>query len=75
MFGREPRLQVDLAFGLEQNERRQRLGKYAEGLRDRFKQAYEKARSDESIKALGNRRNIDIRVRGSDVQVGERGAS
>ncbi len=31
MFGREPRLPVDLAFGLDQNERRQRLGKYAEG--------------------------------------------
>ncbi len=43
MFGREPRLPVDLAFGLEQNQSSQvSKSKCAEKLRERFKTSYDR---------------------------------
>lgn len=43
MFGRCPRLPVDLAFGLNVGGSRQFLSQYVEGLRKRLKSSYEMA--------------------------------
>ncbi len=43
MFGREPRLPVDLAFGLDINHKKQPRSKYVKELRDRLRQSYELA--------------------------------
>ena len=48
MFGREARLPIDLAYGIEQNQERQPKSKYVQELRDRLKKAYQLARETAS---------------------------
>ncbi len=65
MFGREPRLPVDLAFGLDQNESRQPLSKYADELRGRFQQSYDKARETIKTKQGNQKASYDTRIWGA----------
>ncbi len=72
MFGREPRLPVDLAFGLDQNEAHRPLGKYASELRDRFKQSYAKAKETIRTTQGDQKRSYDTRIRGAQLHPGDR---
>ena len=72
MFGRHPRLPIDLAFGLETRDNNKTLTKYAEGLRNRLKHSYELA--SESIKKAQDKqkKGYDLKVRGAILQPGDR---
>ena len=71
MFGREPRLPVDIAFGIGDQEKKS-LPKYVEELRKRMKDAYELAfqAAEKARKKQG--KYYDLKVRGVNVQPGDR---
>jgi hypothetical protein len=73
MFGRHPRLPVDLAMGIEPREGQcENMASYTEKLRERLDMAYRLA-SEEGKKASARQKtNYDKRVRGATVQVGDR---
>jgi hypothetical protein len=71
MFGREPRLPVDIAFGIGDQEKKS-LPKYVEELRKRMKDAYELAfqAAEKARKKQG--KYYDLKVSGVNVQPGDR---
>lgn len=72
MFGRNPRLPVDLAFGVDTGKPAISLTAYVESLRQRLARAYEiAAASSEKAKARQKDR-YDTRVRGAFLTVGDR---
>ncbi|XP_048241545.1 uncharacterized protein LOC125374619 [Haliotis rufescens] len=72
MYGREPRLPIDLAFGIETNRDKHTLTSYAEALRQRLEQSY-KIASKASRTAQGQQKaGYDLKIRGAIVQPGER---
>ncbi|XP_033739072.1 uncharacterized protein LOC117326432 [Pecten maximus] len=56
MFGREPRLSIDIAFGIEQNSESTPLPEYVDSLKQRLKDSYQLASS--LPKKAKNRQNI-----------------
>ncbi|XP_021345668.1 uncharacterized protein LOC110445400 [Mizuhopecten yessoensis] len=72
MFGREPRLPIDLAFGLERGNSHESLPVYIKELRDRMKESFRIA--SEAAKNAQHRQkvNYDKKVRGATVQPGDR---
>ncbi|XP_033734289.1 uncharacterized protein LOC117323278 [Pecten maximus] len=72
MFGRRPRLPVDLAFGIERKEKSSSPCKYVDELRTRLKSAYDVA-TRSADKARGRQKeNYDRRIRGSSILCGDR---
>ena len=71
MFGREPRLPVDLAFGLGDKEERT-LTKYVEDLRSKMKTAYHLAQKAAERAREKQSKSYDLKVRGADLQEGDR---
>jgi transposase InsO family protein len=73
MFGRHPRLPIDLAMGIEPpGQQDENLNSYTEKLRERLEMAYRLA-SEEGRKASARQKtHYDKRVRGATVQVGDR---
>ena len=71
MFVRNPRLPVDVVFGLR-DENLQPSTKYIQELRDRLTKAYQLA--DEAAKKAREKqkKNYDTKVRGAAVTVGDR---
>jgi transposase InsO family protein len=72
IFGREPRLPVDLVFGLATSTSGQTLTKYADGLRQRLKSAYNIAARNVEKAQVRQKKNYDLKVRGAIVQPGDR---
>ncbi|XP_052074002.1 uncharacterized protein LOC127711879 [Mytilus californianus] len=71
MFGRQPRLPIDLAFGLHKDTKMPAT-KYIQGLRDRLACAYQLA-TEASKKAQATQKEAyDLRVRGASIQKGDR---
>ncbi|XP_033755109.1 uncharacterized protein LOC117338053 [Pecten maximus] len=74
MFGRHPRLPVDVAFGVDNidNTTKGNITSYAEGLRNRLKESYDIAAR--SVKNAQGRQkvNYDNRVRGATLDIGDR---
>ncbi|XP_048250419.1 uncharacterized protein LOC125378637 [Haliotis rufescens] len=71
MFGREPRLPLDLAFGLELGLT-QSLAEYTRLLRERLKKSYELAVASAKTSRERQKKGYDIRVRGATPQTGDR---
>ena len=71
MFGREPRLPVDLAFGLGDKEERT-LTKYVEDLRSKMKTAYHLAQKAAERVRETQSKSYDLKVRGADLQEGDK---
>ena len=71
MFGREPRLPIDLAFGIN-NQQQKTLTKYIEDLRQKMKKAYEIATSSASQARRKQKEGYDIKSRGSSIKEGDR---
>lgn len=71
MFGRHPRLPVDLAFGIDLNKKVP-ASKYVKSLKERFEDAYDKARN--CIKKAQDRQKsqYDTRIRGAKIMPGDR---
>ncbi len=72
MFGREPRLPVDLAFGLDINQKRLPRSKYVKELRDRLKQSYELAHKAANEARRRQKKYYDVKSRNYFVQTGDR---
>ena len=72
MFGREPRLPIDLVFGLEINQPKQPKTKYVQDMRERLRQSYQLA--SEAAKKSGKRQKTyyDIKSRNSFLHTGDR---
>ena len=72
MFGRHPRLPIDVAMGVEPSEGDAEGHDYTEKLRERLEFAYKLA-TDQSEKASGRHKTLyDRRVRGATVEIGDR---
>ena len=72
MFGREPRLPIDLAFGVNTNKQHHSLTSYAEGLRKRLQESYEIA-TETTKKSQGRQKGgYDLKVRGAVIEPGDR---
>lgn len=72
MFGREPQLPIDLAFGLVTEKQRKPQTKFVQELRERLLRAYELA-SENSRKAQSRQKEgYDLRARGAIVEKGDK---
>ena len=72
MFGREPRLPIDLAFGVKTNKQHHSLTSYAECLRKRLQESYEIA-TETTKKSQGRQKGgYDLNVRGAVIEPGDR---
>ena len=72
MFGREPRLPVDLAFGLERNESAHSLSSYVDKMKNRLKTAYDLARAEATRAQQKQKKHFDLKVRGATIEPGDR---
>ncbi|XP_069125411.1 uncharacterized protein [Argopecten irradians] len=72
MFGRHPRLPIDLAFGLDIGGKHPTLSKYVSSLRDNLKKSYDLARQYNSVASEHQKRNYDKRARATTLQEGDR---
>ncbi|XP_048258582.1 uncharacterized protein LOC124117558 [Haliotis rufescens] len=73
MYGRHPRLPVDLAFGLEIDPSKAKsLSKFTKSLRDRLKQAYELAAEAADKSQTRQKTNYDAKARAAMLDVGDR---
>ncbi len=72
MFWRQPRLPVDLAFGLPADKSSQSHSSYVKNLKDRLKESYRVARENAAKVAVRNKRRFDERVVASFLEVGDR---
>ena len=72
MFGRHPRLPIDLAMGIQDNNDDGDVPQYVKQLKEKLEHAYKLA-SQEGERASGrHKKNYDRRVRGATVTVGDR---
>ena len=71
MFGRHPRLPIDLAFGISK-DKRQPVGSYVKNLRDRLTHAYQLATEASRNAQVCQKEGYDIKVRGATIQKGDR---
>ena len=72
MFGRDPILPVDVAFGINNTSSQKSLNKYIEDLRSRMKTAYQLAREVAEKSRTKQCKYYDLKVRGIDLQEGDR---
>lgn len=72
MFGRHPRLPVDLVLNVPQEEEEQTQAQYVQDLRQRLQSAYELATAQARKAQQHQKDNYDKKVKGSAVQVGDR---
>jgi len=73
MFGREPRLPLYIAYGLEGNqEETHSLTDYVSKMRERLTQAYHIASTAIKKAGVHQKKNYDARVRGAVLNVGDR---
>ncbi|XP_030578825.1 uncharacterized protein LOC115775429 [Archocentrus centrarchus] len=73
MFGRQPRLPVDLAFNLPVNESQHSShSEYVRNLKSRLKESYQVAMDQAAKIAHKNKARYDRRVTASDLEAGDR---
>ncbi|VDI39873.1 Hypothetical predicted protein [Mytilus galloprovincialis] len=72
MFGRHPRLPVDIAFGIEDTGTKEPSTKYAEAMKERLKKAYELASRSAKTAQGRQKEGYDKRARGAILQPGDR---
>ncbi|XP_048067043.1 uncharacterized protein LOC125280510 [Megalobrama amblycephala] len=72
MFGRQPRLPVDLAFGLQVNDSSQSHSQYVKSLKDRLEESYQLATRNAMKVAGRNKRRFDRNVVASILDIGDR---
>ncbi|XP_041367000.1 uncharacterized protein LOC121381719 [Gigantopelta aegis] len=72
MFGRNPRLPVDVALGLEPMQDKKNLHEYTSALRQRLQESYRLASKAAEHSRQHQKKGYDVRVRGSILQPGNR---
>jgi hypothetical protein len=70
MFGRQPRLPVDIAFNIPGSETS--IPKYVENLRSSLSQAYELATKENRKAQVRQKHNYDLKVRSAVLHCGDR---
>jgi transposase InsO family protein len=71
MFGRHPRLPIDLAFGINKDSK-QPVGSYVKNLRDSSTHAYQLATEASRNAQVRQKEGYDIKGRGATIQKGHR---
>ncbi|XP_067669889.1 uncharacterized protein [Haliotis asinina] len=71
MFGREPRLPIDLAFGTGNNQGHESVSSYGDSLRKKLQEAYDIAAKASETAKDRQKTGYDLRVRGATVQTGD----
>ena len=71
MFGRDPRLPIDAAFGTS-HQQKQPSTKYVDSLRSRMYYAYEIAKKNDQRAQEKQKRNYDVKVNSSSLDVGDK---
>ncbi|KAK3093792.1 hypothetical protein FSP39_020332 [Pinctada imbricata] len=72
MFGREPRLPVDVVFGTNQSSPKTSLQDYIESLRSKLQHSYDLAQEHIKKAQTRQKKTYDIKVRGAILQPGDR---
>ena len=72
MFGRHPRIAVDLVLGRDSNGAQTTPDRYISNLRTRLKEAYELAEANSQSSQADQKRLYDRRVRGAFLENGDR---
>ena len=73
MFGREPRLPVDLAFDIQHPmEKKQPISKYIDNLKKKLRLSYDLAQKNIRKSQERQKEHYDKKVRGATVEVGDR---
>ena len=72
MFGRDPRLPIYLAFGIELNKGNDSLLHYKNSLREKIKHSCEMAAKASKIAQQRQKAGYDLKVRGATLEVGDR---
>jgi transposase InsO family protein len=72
MFGRRPRLPVDIVFGLQTRSETKSYGEYVSALRNRMEYAQQVASAAAQTSQAGQKARYDLRSRGAVVKVGDR---
>ena len=74
MFGRQPRLPVDLAFGTatDNNTKHKSMTQYISQMKDRLRKSYELAQKATQKSQERQTDNYDVKIRGGKVEVGDR---
>jgi transposase InsO family protein len=72
MYGREPRLPIDLAMGLVTEEEAQNYTDFVESLRKRLQKSYDLAKKRSAQAQQQNKANYDQRARAAVLEVGDR---
>lgn len=71
MFGREPHLPIDIAFGIDRGRKSESLGKYAATLRSRLQEAYRTASSKVHHSQGKQKADYDKKVKGATINIGD----
>ena len=72
LYGRSPRLPVDLLFNLQPREAKETYTEYVQNWQNRMRQAYEIASKTAAREALRGKKGYDKRAHGADLQPGGR---
>lgn len=73
MYGRQPNLPIDVAFGLSpEGQRKVTHSEYVKKLRDMLEESYRLAVEHSDKTALRNKQRYDLKVREFTLQVGDR---
>ncbi|KAK7898579.1 hypothetical protein WMY93_019432 [Mugilogobius chulae] len=73
MFGRQPNLPIDIAFGLSKADKRHEAhNQYVKELRDSLTESYKIAKEHSEKSALHNKQRFDKRIRESKLEAGDR---
>jgi transposase InsO family protein len=72
MFGRQPRLPIDTAFGLHNNSDTENYTQYMESLRNRLESAYSLAAESAREAQVIQKSNYDLKARAAILDIGDR---
>ena len=71
MFGREPKLPVDIAFGLESGNQTSKT-RYIEDMKERLQKSYQLAMKSAQKAKERQKANYDLKTRGAKIEEGDR---
>jgi transposase InsO family protein len=72
LFGREPRLPIDIAFGIDRNQGQATMSSYISALRERLKESYKLATASAHAARHRQKKHFDLKVRGAVIEPGDR---
>ena len=72
MFGRNPRLPIDIMFGIEENESYQSYTDYMNSLKDRLQSAYDLATKEANENRAKQKSHFDLEARTTVIHPGDR---